>query len=59
MGGVVDHSSNLPNPVALSLAEAEYNEGCLAMMATSHLRMLLAELEGTARNHIETYQHLL
>jgi hypothetical protein len=47
MGGVVDHSSNLPNPVALSSAEAEYNEGCLAMMATSHLRMLLAELEGT------------
>jgi len=37
MGGVVDHSSNLPNPVALSSAEAEYNEGCLAMMATSHL----------------------
>jgi len=45
MGGVVDHSSNLPDPVALSSAEVEYNEGCLSMMATSHLQMLLAELE--------------
>jgi hypothetical protein len=45
MGGIVDHSSNLPDPVTLSSAEAEYNEGCLAMMATSHLWMLLAELE--------------
>jgi len=46
MGGIVDHSSNMPNPVALSLAEAEYNEGCVAFMAASHLRMLLCELEG-------------
>jgi hypothetical protein len=53
MGGVVDHSSNLPNPVALSSAEAEYNEGCLAMMATSHLRMLLAEFEGTTDDSME------
>jgi hypothetical protein len=46
MGGIVDHSSNLPDPVALSSAEAEYNEGCIAFMATSHLRMLLCEMEG-------------
>jgi hypothetical protein len=53
MGGVVDHSSNLPNPIALSSAEAEYNEGCLAMMASSHLRMLLAELESTTDESME------
>jgi hypothetical protein len=53
MGGVVDHSSNLPHPVALSSAEAEYNEGCLAMMATSHLCMLLAELEGTSEENLD------
>jgi hypothetical protein len=46
MGGIIDHSSNLPDPVALSSAEAEYNEGCIAMMAASHLRMLLCEMEG-------------
>jgi hypothetical protein len=46
MGGIVDHSSNMPDPVALSSAEAEYNEGCVAFMAASHLRMLLCELEG-------------
>jgi len=52
MGGVVDHSSNLPNPVALSSAEAEYNEGCLTMMAISHLRMLLAELEDSTEDSL-------
>jgi hypothetical protein len=46
MGGIVNHSSNTPDPVALSSAEAEYNEGCVAFMAASHLRMLLCELEG-------------
>jgi hypothetical protein len=49
MGGIINHSSNLPNPVALSSAEAKYNEGCLAMMATSHLCMLLAEFEEPQR----------
>jgi hypothetical protein len=53
MGGIVDHSSNLPTPVALSSAEAEYNEGCLAMMATSHLCMLLAELEGVDEENLD------
>jgi len=46
MEGIVDHSSNMPDPVALSSAEAEYNEGCVAFMAASHLRMLLCEFEG-------------
>jgi hypothetical protein len=49
MGGVVDHSST----VALSSAKAEYNKGCTAFMAASHLRMLLCELEGT---HDETME---
>jgi hypothetical protein len=53
MGGVVDHSSNLPDPVALSSAEAEYNEGCLAFMAASHLRMILAELEGVEETDLK------
>jgi hypothetical protein len=44
MGGIVDHSSNMPDPVALSSVEVEYNEGCIAMMAASHLRMLLCKL---------------
>jgi hypothetical protein len=44
MGGIIDHSSNMPDPVALSLAEAEYNEGCIALMAASHIRMLLCKL---------------
>jgi hypothetical protein len=38
MGGVVEHSSNIPDPMALSRAEAEYNEAYLACMATSHLK---------------------
>jgi hypothetical protein len=46
MGGIVDHSSNLPDPVALSSAEVEYIEGHITIMAASHLQMLLCELEG-------------
>jgi transposase InsO family protein len=53
MGGIIDHSSNLPDPVALSSAEAEYNEGCLAFMATSQLRMLLCEMEGVSESTME------
>ena len=50
----MDHSSNMPDPVALSSAEAEYNEACLACMATNHLAMMLDELEGNSepRLHI-------
>ncbi len=53
MGGVVDHSSSLPDPIAMSSAEAEYNEGCIAFMAANHLKMLLSELEMDS----ETTQH--
>jgi hypothetical protein len=41
MGGVVEHSIYMPDPVALSSAEAEYNEACLACMATAHLKQFL------------------
>ena len=41
----MDHNFNSPDPIALSSAEAEYNECCLAGMATNHLSMLLDELE--------------
>ncbi len=41
MGGVVECNSNMPDPVALSSAEAEYNEACLACMATAHLKQFL------------------
>jgi len=54
MGGKVDHSSNMPEPIALSSAEAEYNEGCVAFMAASHLRMLLCELEGVDESTMES-----
>jgi hypothetical protein len=45
MGGVVEHSSNMPDPVALSSAEAEYTEACLACMATAQLKQFLEDLE--------------
>ncbi len=45
MGGVVEHSSNMPDPVALSSAEAEYNEVCLACLAAAHLKQFLEDLE--------------
>ena len=33
------------NHVALSSAEAEYNEACLACMLTAHLKQILEDLE--------------
>jgi len=45
MGGVVDHSSNMPDPVALSSAEAEYNQACIATMALMHISMAINNLE--------------
>jgi hypothetical protein len=44
MGGIIDQSSNLPDPVALSSAEAEYNQAYIAVMATTHANMILEDL---------------
>ena len=44
-GGVIDHSSNMPTPIAMSSAEAEYNECCLACMATGNLHMAMNYVE--------------
>jgi hypothetical protein len=49
MGGLVDQSSNLPDPVALSSAEAEYNEGCLH---TKKKIEILTWAQGTSSNYI-------
>ncbi|MGH3053820.1 MAG: reverse transcriptase domain-containing protein [Gaiellaceae bacterium] len=43
-GGVVDHSSFLPDPVAMSSGEAEYNTACATCIAVAHLRMLTNKL---------------
>ncbi len=53
MGGFIVYSSNFPDPVALSLAEAEYNVGCIAFIATSHLRMLLCEMGGISMSDMK------
>jgi len=46
MGGIVDHSSNFPDPIALSSAESKYIQASVVCIATAHLRMFLNELEG-------------
>ena len=50
-GGLVDGGSFVPNPVALSSAEAEYNALAHAMQATTGTRQLIQELYG---NHPDT-----
>ena len=45
MGGIIDHSSNMPDPVAMSSAEAEYNQSCIATMALMHISMVLNNFE--------------
>jgi hypothetical protein len=45
-GGVVDATSCVPDPVALSSAEAEYNTCCVAGTAVNACAMLVQELLG-------------
>ena len=42
----MDHSSSMPIPVAISSAEAEYNQACLACMATGIMHTSLNHTEG-------------
>ena len=46
-GGLVDFSTFVPVPVAMSTAEAECNAGASAGMAISHMRMLINEVNGS------------
>ena len=43
-GGITDASSNVPDPVAMSSAEAEYNAASVAGMDIVHLRALILEI---------------
>ena len=43
MGGPIDYNSHVPNPIAMSSAEAETNAPTVAVMAGSHTRMILNE----------------
>ena len=43
-GGVIDAASFMPDPVALSSAEAEYNTCCVAGTAANACAMLVQEL---------------
>ena len=45
-GGIVDHGTFVPSPVAQSSAEAEYNTAAVATMSTSHVRMTVNEFLG-------------
>jgi hypothetical protein len=45
-GGIVDSAMTFPVPVALSSAEAEYNNLCAAAAATAAMGMLVQSLRG-------------
>jgi len=51
MGGLINHSSNMPDPVVLSSAEAEYNQTCVATMALMHTVMAINNLELLDEDH--------
>ena len=42
--GSIDHGTNVPVPVAKSIAESEYNAVCTARIALAHFRVLIHEL---------------
>ena len=43
-GGIIDHGTNIPLPVAQSSEESEYNTECTTGIALAHFRMLIHEL---------------
>ena len=43
-GGPIDHGTHVPELVAKSIAESEYNAACTAGMSLAHFRMLIHEL---------------
>ena len=45
-GGIVDAASFVPNPIALSSAESEYNAAAFGITAAQHIRQLFQELHG-------------
>ena len=53
-GGIVDFSTFVPSPVAMSSAEAECNAGAAAGMAMYHIRMLDNEINGLEADLIPT-----
>jgi hypothetical protein len=46
-GGVIESATTLPDPVAMSSAEAEYNNSCVAGMAATAMMMLINEIRGS------------
>jgi hypothetical protein len=52
MGGIIDHSLNMPDLVVLSFAEAEYNQACVATLALMHIAMVINNLELLEEDHI-------
>jgi hypothetical protein len=44
-GGIVDHSTFVPTPIAMSSAEAEIYAKTVAAMSTNYLRQVFCELE--------------
>jgi Reverse transcriptase (RNA-dependent DNA polymerase) len=45
-GGIIESATTLPDPVAMSSAEAEYNNSCVAGMAATATMMLINEIRG-------------
>jgi hypothetical protein len=44
-GGIVDSSSNVPGPVAMSSAEGEFMQACAGAISVAHIKMLVLELD--------------
>ena len=59
-GGMVDHASHVPVPVAMSTGEAEYLGAGNACMSAAHLRMLVYDLQflGTKQHTYENHDQI-
>jgi hypothetical protein len=58
-GGLIDYSSFVPDPVAMSSGEAEYNTCAIACMSTLHNRFVDKEMKNLATEYIQDDEYMV
>jgi hypothetical protein len=58
-GGLIDYSSFVPEPIAMSSGEAEYNACAIACMSTLHNRFVDKEMKSLATDKSEDQEYMV
>jgi hypothetical protein len=58
-GGLIDYASFVPDPIAMSSGEAEYNTCAIACMSTLHNRFVDKEMRSLSTDKIEDLEYII